>query len=405
MMKLLDKFKFINENMKVILLGQLITNIAYFAIIPFLSFYFTNSFFDIGQVGKLITYRALFNVIGIIIGGIIADNFSTKKVVVISLSTMVIFFLILIYSQDYLVYLTILSGIGLLYGISYPSESIMIMNNSNDENRATIFAILRVLINISACLAPILLVQFFDRLKLITFFIFAMLYLIYVLFIVLFYHEKEDLVVNQKIEIRKLLKKEVSNIYNICKDFNFIFILFSLTLSTVSTFFISTTLALYLKLNVQDNPEEIYKLIVILNTWLVIFFQIPISSLSIKLTYTKAAILGQFLVSISFIILLLNDSYLVFFTSFVILTLGEMFISPGAMLLVIDNCKNNNLGKYLSIGKLRIFLALPLSSALGSYFLSKKSEELLLIILSVISFIGGIILIIIRNKIKDSSRY
>lgn len=392
---------FINVNMRVILLGQITSNIAYYSFLPFLSFYLTDMNFSAAEIGYLISYRSIANVIGVVIGGILADRMHQQRVMVFCLSITSCIYLILLYISDYSTYCILLTIIGFLSGVSYPCESVLIMNNTTDENRAAIFSILRVIINIAASIAPILAVNVFIKYHALTFIILSLLNIIYVGAILIFFRgHVENMVVNKKIS--DAILHEINGIKTIFKDYNFLILIIAFTLSTVGTCFIETTLPLYLNIYYL-KAEYLYSCILLLNTWMVILLQIPMARFCKFFGYTKSAILGQILVSISIAFLTLINNSVGLVITFIIFTMGEILISPGATLLIVDNCSSNNMGKYLSIGKLRLYLAFPISSSLGGYLLNLKMDRGFLYMYALFALGGACLLLIIMNRINDSS--
>lgn len=391
----------ININMRVILLGQVTNNIVYYSFLPFLSFYLSGMNFSVAQVGFLISYRSMANVIGVIIGGILADRTRQQRVMVVCLSIVSCIYLSLSSISNYSNYCILLSLVGFLSGVSYPCESVLIMRNTTNENRAEVFAIIRVVLNISASVAPILAVNVFIKYHVLTFIILALLNVVYVASILMFFRsDDEHQTVDEKIS--DAILHEVSGIITIFKDFKFLLLIIAFTLSTIATYSIETTLPLYLNIYYY-NAEYLYSIIILLNTWMVILLQIPLARFSKFVSYTKSAILGQILVGISFIFLTLIHKPVVLVSSFIIFTIGEILISPGATLLIVDNCSSNNMGKYLSIGKLRLFLALPISSSLGGYLLNLKMDRGFLYMYAIFAIGGASVLLLIMNKINDSS--
>ncbi|APT75181.1 hypothetical protein XO10_01380 [Marinitoga sp. 1135] len=382
------------------MLGQITNNIVYYSFLPFLSFYLSGTF-NVSQIGFMISYRSISNISGILIGGGLADRVRPEKVMVICLTGASCIYFCLAFINNYIMYSILLSTIGFLSGISYPCESVLIMRNTNSKNRAEVFAIIRVILNISASIAPILAVKIFIKYHIITFSILALLNIIYVISIIAFFKGND---INQ-IKNGKILDTfldEIWGIIKIFKDYKFLLLIMAFTLSTVATYSIETTLPLYLNIY-YHNAEYLYSFIILLNTWLVILLQIPLSKFSKFITYTKSAILGQLLVGISFIFLALIHNSVGLIIIFIVFTIGEILISPGATLLIVDNCSSNNTGKYLSIGKLRLFLALPISSSIGGYLLNLKMDKTFLYMYGLFAFSGATLLFFLINKINDSS--
>ena len=135
-----------------------------------------------------------------------------------------------------------------------------------------------------------------------------------------------------------------------------------------------------------------------------IILQIFISKFSKRFGYIKSIILDQFLTILVFIVIpiLKNDISLI--GIFMLLSIGEMLTSLSSNLLIVDNCKEGNIGKYMSSGKLRVFLALSISAAIGGYFINNNAIQMCMLTYSGLSLFGIVTLFLLKNSINDTSR-
>ena len=193
------------------------------------------------------------------------------------------------------------------------------------------------------------------------------------------------------------------DIFDVFKDYKFLLLVFALTSTMIPLYFTESTLPLMLQKN-HDNAQYIFGTIVTITTLMSIILQIFISKFSKRFGYIKSIILGQFLTILVFIVIpiLKNDISLI--GIFMILSIGEMLTSLSSNLLIVDNCKEGNIGKYMSIGKLRVFLALSISAAIGGYFINNNAIQMCMLTYSGLSLFGIVTLFLLKNSINDTSR-
>ena len=193
------------------------------------------------------------------------------------------------------------------------------------------------------------------------------------------------------------------DIFEVFKDYKFLLLVFALTSTMIPLYFTESTLPLMLQKN-HNNAQYIFGTIVTITTLMSIILQIFISKFSKRFGYIKSIILGQFLTILVFIVIpiLKNDISLI--GIFMILSICEMLTSLSSNLLIVDNCKEGNIGKYMSIGKLRVFLALSISAVIGGYFINNNAIQMCMLTYSGLSLFGIVTLFLLKNSINDTSR-
>ena len=193
------------------------------------------------------------------------------------------------------------------------------------------------------------------------------------------------------------------DIFEVFKDYKFLLLVFALTSTMIPLYFTESTLPLMLQKN-HDNAQYIFGTIVTITTLMSIILQIFISKFSKRFGYIKSIILGQFLTILVFIVIPILKNDISLNGIFMILSIGEMLTSLSSNLLIVDNCKEGNIGKYMSIGKLRVFLALSISAAIGGYFINNNAIQMCMLTYSGLSLFGILNVFLLKNSINDTSR-
>lgn len=330
---------------------------------------------------------------GLFIGGSICEIFNKKKFVFILLLIISFLYFLLSFNNNYNVFFYVLLTIGFLSGLIFGSENVILIESTNNENRAEIFSFLNIILNITATISPPLTTNIFLNNKNLAFFIFGLLNILYsFLFLMINYD-------NSKI-IKKNLKDELLLYLNIFKDFKFILIFFSFILSSICYCFITTTLPLILK-KIYLNPQNIFGIIMMINTIIVIILQFPMSKIIKKIGNIKSVIFSQFIVFSFFIIIKNIDNIYFLYFSIVILSIGEIFKSISENLIIIDNFEKEKIGEYMSLYKICNLISIPISTFIGTYCIIKNNINTCFLIFSTISLLSLLIIYIFKISNKN----
>ena len=385
--------KNLNKNLKILFLGRFFGNIIFFTLIPFLAFYLDSFTLNTKEIGDFLIYRSIFYILGLFIGGSICEIFNKKKFVFILLLIISFLYFLLSFNNSYNVFFYVLLTIGFLSGLIFGSENVILIESTNNENRAEIFSFLNIILNITATISPPLTTNIFLNNKNLAFFIFGLLNMLYsFLFLMINYD-------NSKI-IKKNLKDELLLYLNIFKDFKFILIFFSFILSSICYCFITTTLPLILK-KIYLNPQNIFGIIMMINTIIVIILQFPMSKIIKKIGNIKSVIFSQFIVFSFFIIIKNIDNIYFLYFSIVILSIGEIFKSISENLIIIDNFEKEKIGKYMSLYKICNLISIPISTFIGTYCIIKNNINTCFLIFSTISLLSLLIIYIFKISNKN----
>ena len=391
--------KNLNKNLKILFLGRFFGNIIFFTLIPFLAFYLDSFTLNTKEIGDFLIYRSIFYILGLFIGGSICEIFNKKKFVFILLLIISFLYFLLSFNNNYNVFFYVLLTIGFLSGLIFGSENVILIESTNNENRAEIFSFLNIILNITATISPPLTTNIFLNNKNLAFFIFGLLNMLYsFLFLMINYD-------NSKI-IKKNLKDELLLYLNIFKDFKFILIFFSFILSSICYCFITTTLPLILK-KIYLNPQNIFGIIMMINTIIVIILQFPMSKIIKKIGNIKSVIfslLNVFIFSIKYLFISVSLLYKRFskgLVGFSIFILGEIFKSISENLIIIDNFEKEKIGEYTSLYKICNLISIPISTFIGTYCIIKNNINTCFLIFSTISLLSLLIIYIFKISNKN----
>ncbi|WP_027410596.1 MDR family MFS transporter [Anoxybacteroides tepidamans] len=381
----------------VLLLGQFFLQIGYFSLIPFLSIYLTKLDISEAMVGIILASRSLSYLVGLILSGSLVKQFSPKKIMVFGMLGTGIGYSLLSLAYNEYSFFIVLFILGLFNGLAYPGESILLVENTTQENRAEIFGLIRTLINLAAAVAPLISINFFQKWPYITFLVAGCIYIFYAVSSYCWIPDQFE-----KPEQNTTILTELRSYYDVIKDRSFFLLILGLTLPTISYFCLETTLPMHLN-KIVNNSTYWFGFILTMNTVMIIAFQVIISRLCKTIGFIKSTLFGQLIYATSFIILGLTKEIEAIVLAIALFTIGEMLISPSSNMLIVDNSRKGEMAKYLAFGKLRLFIALPLSSLIGGYILDLFGGALMMYTYAVLALLGSVIIYVVRSQIRDSS--
>ena len=386
----------LNRNLKILFCGRIIGNIIYFSFIPFLAFYLDSFSLSIKQISSFLIYRSILFILGLIIGSIIGELVNKKTFVFISLFIISLLYLLLSFNFEYYIFSYSILTISFISGLIYSSENIILINSTNTDNRPEVFSIINIITNITAFISPLLATKFFLKNTSFAFIFMGVINLFYSLLFLSINQSNID-----RNQVNNSFKNEINSYFSLFKNFIFISLFLSFTLSSIGYCFLTSSLPLFLKLYYSD-AKNIFTIVMIINTIIAIFFQFPLSKLIKKIGNVKAFIISQIIIILFFIIMTGIGNIYILYSSIFLLSLGEIFKSISENLLIIDNFKHEYIGKCMSFNKIANLSAIPISTSFFTHYLIENSITLCFLIFSFISFITLVFFYFSKYKYKKT---
>lgn len=386
-----------NRSVNIILLGILITNISTFMLNAFLTVYMSNQLkYDPGSIGIVLTVLLVSQRGFTFFGGLLADKFGVKKIMIIGLLFRSIGYFSYLFASN--VYLLLLSSIlvGLGGALKDPALSACLALFSG-EKRIDAFAYKGIVGNIAAAIGPligtVLYPVSYDSIFILT----SVTHLIFVFIIGKTPYGRNE----ESYHPVKLEKYKASTVRLILKDKKLI----KLTLMTIGFWYLYTQLNLTIPLYVSDffSDASLIGLVYSINGFLAIAFQYNVLKvLQKKLKNEQIIVLGHALFSLSFgVIACLSDQYaLIVFA--VLFSAGGMCIIPLIDDLTAAIASETVTASYLGF----VSFGWAIGGALGNmtggrlydFFYQKGTVDLLWLSFFIIGFIATILILIFTKK-------
>ncbi len=382
-----------------ILIGTCITNATTYMSLPFLAIFLAkNTQLQPILIGFVVGSASLAAIIGGSLSAYLSDKIGRRILLLISLlGTSLAFFGFYIVSLDQhkaliiVVFsiLNFLSGL-CLYAFNPVSQAIL-SDITPLHLRASVFQWRYFAVNIGAVIGPILGIIFNLAATSLSFLIAAIIFLIYAF------------TIGKSLD-KTMGTKNVNVVKNIGnKKFKFtpllIYFLLYGILYNICYSQLSAPLSQYLLHN-YANGIHWFAVSLIANALTIVVFQHPIYRLVKKLTFFYAFSIGVFLLSFSFLLLVLIGKTMTGFVVSVIFTgLSELFVFPLAIQFVDCIAPSHLKGAYFGIANLRRigFFIGPIA---GGWLLSEVGGVFLFIISSIICLLSIIFLLQVKKYLN-----
>jgi MFS family permease len=344
-------------------------------IFPFFSLYLTKKFdASMTEVGLLFTFFTLSGFIGSTIGGAMTDRMGRKGIIIFSLLASALSNLAMGLSPSlyYCYGLALISGIFTATG--GPASQAMIADLLPEEKRAGGFGILRIGFNVAVALGPAIGGLLASRSYLTLFIIDSFISTLCAGLVYRFLAETKPETVPG--EVKESMGATFAGYLTVLKDKAYMLFLLAGFLSWITYQNMTTTLGVFLR-DVKGLPESGYGLIISLNAIMVILFQFPITRRIEKYKPMLMMAAGTALYAVGYLMYGFIDTFALFATAMVVITIGEMIVAPVGQALSTSFAPEQMRGRYLAIQGHTINLAYGIGPLLAGRIFDSGSPNVL----------------------------
>jgi len=345
--KIKGRFKEYPNPFKVLVLATFIDRLGGFLLFPFFSFYIFERFGVGGtEVGFLVTMFSAGSIVGGMIGGALADKYGRRSMVLLGLISSGIGS-ILMGVVDNLNLFFILAGLlGILGDIGGPARQAMVVDLLPSEKRSQGFGILRVAVNLSATIGPILGGFLATQSYLVLFIGDAVSSLFTALIVFLIIPETKP--EKEEAKPEETVMQTIIGYKEVLKDSVYMIFLTISALTVLVYMQMNTTLPYFLN-QMYGFTKTDYGWLLSMNALMVVLFQFWITSRVIKFDPMKMMAFGTLLYMIGFGMYgFISEAYL-FFIAMAILTVGEMIVIPVSQATVALFAPEDKRGRYMAL--------------------------------------------------------
>ena len=303
-----------------------------FMLYPFFALYLTQKF-DIGMstVGMLFAVFSVSGFVGSALGGALTDRMGRKGVIIFSLVLSSLSALGMGFAPSLEFFVAVSVIVGTLSSIGGPAHEAVVADLLPEGKRAEGYGIIRVVFNMAVIVAPAVAGLLIAKSYILLFIVDAVISLISAAIVIFALPEtKPKAHPNAKPET---MSQSFAGYGKVFKDVPFVAFVFVSIMMTLVYTNMNTTLGVFLR-DTHGIPEAGYGYLLSMNAVLVVLFQFWIARKLEKYKPMLMMAFGSALYAIGFAMYGFTSTYMLFAFAMVVITIGEMIVSPCQLSLV-----------------------------------------------------------------------
>lgn len=331
-----------------ILMGAtFIDQLGRFLLLPFFALYITQRF-EVGltEVGYLFSLFSGFGLIGSLLGGAITDRFGRKSMLLFGLVVSGLSSLLMGLVDDIRHFYALAAFVGLLSDAAGPAQGAIIADLLPEPRRADGYSLQRVVLNLAATVGPAMGGLLAARSYFLLFAADAFFSTITAVIVFFLIPETKPALPQGRPE--QTVLETLGGYAVVLRDAAFMAFFLISVLATIIYVQFSSTLSVYLR-DIHNIPPAGYGTLLSLNAILVVLFQLWITRRSAGYSPMLMMALGALLYGLGFGMYGFGSSFLFFAFAMVVLTLGEMVITPAGQVLVARFAPQDMRGRYMAV--------------------------------------------------------
>jgi MFS family permease len=333
-----------------------------FMLYPFFALYLTKKYdISMATVGIVFAIFSVTGMVGSALGGAVADRMGRKSVIIASLLLSSLSALGMGFAPSLGIFVAVVVVVGTLSSIGGPAHEAVVADLLPEEKRAEGYGIIRVIFNVAVIIAPPIAGLLISR-SYITLFIVDAVISVISAGIVLFAlpETKPQAQAHAKPET---MKQTFAGYGKVFRDTRFLAFIGVTVMMTLVYMNMNSTLGVFLR-DKYGLPEVKYALLLSLNAVMVVLFQFGMTRKLEKYRPLLMMAAGSFLYAIGFAMYGFIGSFTLFILAMVIITIGEMVVSPFQQSLVASFAPEHMRGRYMAVSG----LSWSISFTFGPYF-------------------------------------
>jgi len=342
--------------------GMVISSTGTTMIWPFLTVYASDRLsMPLAAIMGLMSFNSIAGVVSSVLAGVLADRFGRKNIMVVGLIGAAMVYAGYMFATAYWHFVVLLICAGLFSPLYRVGTDVTVADVVAPEQRTQAYSIIRMGRNIGVALGPILGGLVLSKSYNIGFISAASALLVYGFIVIIFL--KETLVSTQA---KENLRQQLAIYKEALQNPRFSWMVVSFTLMEIASSVIWVMLAVHMKNNFGLG-EEIYSRIPTTNALMVIFLQVVVTRLMRRWRDTQVMPWGAAFYPVSMVIIAFSKGFWGFWLGMVVLTFGELIVSPTASAYIANLAPVEKRGRYLGMFSLTWPLAMAVGPLVGGY--------------------------------------
>jgi len=333
---------------KVLILATFIDRLGSFILYPFFAIYITEHFgVGIIEVGILFSIFSVGDLTGGMIGGALTDKYGRRSIIIFGLVVSGIGSILMGLVNNLIIFYVLALVLGLIGNIGNPARQAMVADLLPTEKQAEGFGMIRIALNLSAIIGPVLGGMLATQSFMILFIIDALSSIITATIVYMVIPETKPQVV-QKVKKEETLFDTIIGYREVLKDTIFLIFLLISALTVLVYMQMNSTLSIFLR-DVHEVSYFSFSLLLSMNALIVVLSQFWISKKIAKYAPMKMMTLGTLFLMIGFGMYGFISELYLFYVAMVFITVGEMIVFPVAQGLVASFAPEDKRGRYMAV--------------------------------------------------------
>ena len=333
-----------------------------FMLYPFFALYLTQKYhIGMSTVGIVFAVFSISGMIGSALGGAIADRMGRKTVIIASLLLSSLSALGMGFAPTLGIFVIVSVLVGTLANIGGPAHEAVVADLLPPNKRAEGYGIIRVVFNVAVIIAPPIAALLISRSYITLFLTDAVISLISAGIVILFLPETKPQV--QGHAKPETMRQTFAGYKRVFKDTAFLAFIGVSVMMTMVYMNMNSTLGVYLRDEHGISATQ-YGWLISINAIIVVFFQFWVTRRLEKYKPLLMMAAGSLLYAIGFAMYGFVPTYALFILAMVIITIGEMVVSPFQQSLVASFAPEQMRGRYMAVSG----LSWSISFTVGPYF-------------------------------------
>jgi MFS family permease len=333
-----------------------------FMLYPFFALYLTQKYhIGMSTVGLLFAIFSISGMVGSALGGAIADRMGRKTVIIFSLLLSSFSALGMGFAPTVGIFIAVSVLVGTLANIGGPAHEAVVADLLPPNKRAEGYGIIRVIFNIAVIIAPPIAALLISRSYITLFLTDAVISLISAGIVLFFLPETKPQAHAQARP--ETMRQTFTGYRRVFKDTSFLAFIGVSVLMTLVYMNMNSTLGVYLR-DEHGITAAQYGWLISINAVIVVFFQFWVTRRLEKYKPLLMMAAGSLLYAIGFAMYGMVPTYAFFILAMIVITIGEMVVSPFQQSIVASFAPEQMRGRYMAVSG----LSWSISFTVGPYF-------------------------------------
>ncbi|MBI5712174.1 MAG: MFS transporter [Chloroflexi bacterium] len=342
---------------------------------PFFALYITNRFkVGMTQVGILFAVFSFSSFVGIFLGGALTDRLGRRSMLIFSLISTSVSSVLMGLVDSFQMFILLALVVGVFNEAGGPAHQAMVADLLPEEKRAEGYGIIRVAFNLSVTIGPAIGGFLAARSYLSLFIADAVISLITAVLVYLYLPETKP--APHPDAKPESMGSTFRGYFLVFKDRLFMLFVGACMLMGFVYMNMNTTLGVYLR-DTHQVPESGYGFILSLNALMVVLFQFWTTRRIQKYPPMLMMALGSAFYAIGFAMYGFVSLYVLFLLAMVIITIGEMIVSPVSQALVARLAPEDMRGRYMAVSGFSWGIPFAVGPYLAGQIMDNADQRLL----------------------------